>query len=127
MATTTNASLAEYSGLAGDTGSKTAFTYVACGTGTGTEAAGDTVLGAEITDSGLARSTGTLTQRTTSQTDDTLRIVKAWSVTGTKTIAEVAMFNASSSGTMAWRDKLSSTKSVVSGDTFTFTAKTVFV
>ena len=126
MATTTNASLAEYSGLAGNTGGKTAFTYVACGTGTGAEAAGDTTLGTEISDSGLERSTGTLTQQTTTQTNDTLQIVKAWSVSGTKTIAEVGMFNASSSGTMAFRDKLSSTKSVVSGDTYTLTCRVVF-
>ncbi len=126
MATTTNASLAEYSGLAGDTGSKTAFTYLATGTGTGSESAGDTTLGTEISDSGLARASATVTQQTTSQSNDTLQLVKAFTVTGTKTISEVGVFNASSSGTMAFRDKLSSTKSVVSGDTYTLTAKIVF-
>jgi len=126
MATTTNAALAEFSGLVGNTGSKTAFTYVAVGTGTGAESASDTTLGTEITDSGLERTTGTLTQETTTQTDDTLQIVKAFTVSGTKTISEVAMFNAASTGTMAFREKLSTTKSVVSGDTYTLTAQIVF-
>ena len=125
-ATITNAALAEFSGLVGNTGSKTAFTYLACGTGTTAASASDTTLGTEITDSGLERSTGTLTQQTTSQSNDTLQIIKAWSVTGTKTISEVGMFNASSNGTLAAREVLSPTKSVVSGDTYTLTFKLVF-
>ena len=126
MATTTNASLAEYSGLAGNTGSKTAFTYLAVGTGTTAESASQTALVTEVTGSGLARASATVTQQTTSQSNDTLQLVKAWSITGTVAISEVGEFNASSSGTMAWRDKLSAVKNVVNGDTYTLTAKTVF-
>ena len=126
MATITNASLAEFSGLAGDTGSKTAFTYLATGTGTTAESAAHTALVTEITDSGLERAAGTVSQVTTTQTNDTLQVVKAWTVTGTKTISEVAMLNASSSGTMALRELLSPTKAVVSGDSYTLTVKLVF-
>ena len=126
MALTTTAALAEYSGLMGNTGSKTAFNFLACGTGTAAEAASDTTLGTEITNNGLERSSGTTSQVTTTATNDTLQIVKVWTSSGTVTVAEVAMFNASSTGTMAFRDKLSSTKALVDGDTLTYTAKVVY-
>ena len=127
MGTVTTAALPEISGLVGNSGSKTAFTYLATGTGTGAESASDTALVTEITDSGLERSTGTLTLEDTTHTDDTLQIVKTWTATGTKTVAEVGMFNGASGGTMAFREKLATAKSLVSGDTYTLTAQLIFV
>ena len=107
----------------GDTGSPIAFTYLAVGTGTGAHDATDTTLDAEITDSGLARASATVTRTTTTVTNDTLQLSKAFSVTGTKTIGEQATFNASSAGDMLQRTALSPTRSVVNGDTYTLTVK----
>ena len=71
------------------------FDYLAVGTD-GTEAvAGDTTLGAEITDSGLARA-----QITPSVTTNVLSLVKTWTATGAKTVQECGVLNAASSGTL---------------------------
>lgn len=126
MATTTNASLPEYSGLSGAIGSKTAFTYLAVGSGTTTESAAHTALVTEITDSGLARVASTVTQETTTQTNDTLQLATTWNITGTKTIAEVGTFNASSGGTMGFRELLSSSWDAIDGDTYRLTCQVVF-
>lgn len=126
MATITNAALAEISGLVGDTGSKTAFGYLAVGTGTTAESAAHTALVTETTGSGLARAAATVSQTTTTQTNDTLQLTKTWTVSGSVTIAEAASFNASSAGTMGARTLLSSTRSVVSGDSYTYTQKIAF-
>lgn len=121
----TNASLAVFSGLAGNTGSQTAFTYLAVGTSTTAVASSQTALQAEITDSGLARASATVSRVTTTQTNDTLQLVKSWSVTGTKTIEEIGVFNASSSGVMAGR-KLTGSKAVENGDTVNATYQIIF-
>ena len=129
MATVTTAVLNDITGLIGNTGSKTAFTYLAVGTGTTAESAAHTQLVAETTTSGLERSTGTLTQQDTTHTKDTLQIVKTWTASGSVTIAEVMMGNnaTADTGTMAFREKLSATKAVVSGDTYTLTAKLILI
>jgi len=121
-----NAGFAELSALAGNVGTPSAFTYLAVGTGTGAHDATDTTLDTEETGSGLARAAATVTQVTTTVTNDTLQLVKAWSVTGSKTLGEQGTFNASSSGDMLQRTALSPTRSVVSGDTYTLTVKIVF-
>lgn len=123
--TITNASLAVVSGLVGNTGSQTAFTYLAVGTSATAESAAHTALQAEIVDSGLARAAATVTRQTTTQTNDTLQLYKEWSVTGTKTVEEVGAFNAASAGTMFGR-KLTTSKAVVSGDSIQGTYKFVF-
>jgi len=114
----TNASLAEISGLVGNTGSKTAFTFLAVGTGTTAVAATDTTLETEITDSGLARAAATVSQTTTTVTNDTLRLAKTFPVTGTKAVTEIGAFNASSSGTMLGHQVFSALN-VVNGDSVT--------
>lgn len=121
-----NLGFSEMAGLSGATGSKTAFTYLATGTGTTAVDVTDATLGTEITDSGLARAAATVSLVTTTVTDDTLQLAKTFSVSGTKTIGEVGIFNASSSGTMGARTVLSPTKSVSSGDSYTLTYKVVF-
>ena len=114
----TNVSLAEISGLIGNTGSKTAFTYLAVGTGTTAVSAGDTTLETEITDSGLARASATVSQVTTTQANDTLRLSNAFSVSGTKAVTEAGALNASSGGTL-FGHQVFSAVNVVSGDTLT--------
>lgn len=122
----TNTRLAVFSGLAGNTGSQTAFTYLAVGTSNTAVAASHTALQAEITDSGLARSVATTVSRvTTTQTNDTLQLDKTWTASGSKAIEEVGVFNAAAAGVMAGRC-LTGTKSVVSGETLTVTYKIVF-
>lgn len=111
----TNAGKAQIALLAGD-GSATAFTYLAVGTSSTAFAASQTALQAEITDSGLARAAATVSRVTTTQTNDTLQLTKTWTVSGTKTIEEVGIFNDATTGTMLGR-ALTSSKSVVSGET----------
>jgi len=122
----TNASLAIISGLVADTGSETAFTYLELGTGTTAFAATQTALVTAITDSGLARASATVSQETTTQTDDTTQFTKQWTASGSKTVAEVGIFNGSSGGTMLARTKLSTARALTSGDTYTYTYSIVY-
>lgn len=105
--------------LAGDA-SATPFTYIALGTSNTAPAAGNTALAAEITDSGFERAAGTVSRTTTTVTNDTLNIAKTFTASGSKTIEEVGIFNASSSGTMLSR-ALTGTKAMFSGETLTIT------
>lgn len=113
--TIASAGKAVVAGLIGNSGSPTAFTYLAVGTSATAESASHTALQAEITDSGLARASATVALVTTTVTNDTLRLTKTFSVTGTKTIEEIGIFNAVSAGTMLGR-KLTTSKAVSSGD-----------
>lgn len=124
--TITNASFAVFSGLAGATGSQTAFTYLALGTDATASAASQTALIAEITDTGLARAAATVSRVTTTQTNDTLQLVYTWTASGSKTIAEVGVFNAASTGVMAGRIVLSPTVALVNTNTFVVTYKIKF-
>lgn len=96
----TNVGLAVVAGLVGNVDSQTAFTYLAVGIGTTPAAAGDTTLESEITDTGLERASATVSRITTTQTNDTLQLLKTWTATGAKAVTEVGTFNHSSTGTM---------------------------
>lgn len=121
----TNASLAEVSGLIGDTGSKTAFTYLAVGTGTTAADAGDTALEAEITDTGLERASATVSQQTTTQTDDTLRLSKAFTATGAKAVTETGALNAGAAGTLLGHQVFAAVN-VANGDVLTIQYNFIF-
>ncbi len=112
-------------GLAGNIDTQVAFTYLAAGIGTTAAAATDTALESEIVDSGLARASVTPTSEQTTATDDTLQLVKAWSVTGTKAVTEIGILNAASSGVLLGHQVFSALN-VVSGDTLTVTYQVVF-
>lgn len=99
----TTASLAAISGLVGNTGSQNAFTYLEVGTSSTAVSTAHTALQAAITDTGLARASATITRQTTTSTNDTLQLVYSWTATGSKTIEEVGVFNASSAGVMLCR------------------------
>lgn len=115
----TNAGKAQLALLAGDA-SATPFTYLAVGTSTTAVAASQTALVAEISTSGLARASGTVSRVTTTVTNDTLQVTKTWTASGSVTVEEVGLFNASSAGTMLSR-ALTGTKSLVNGETLATT------
>jgi hypothetical protein len=110
----TNAGKAQLALLAGDA-TATPFTYIAVGTSSTAVAAADTALNAEIVDSGLSRVAGTVTRITTSVTNDTYKVSTTFTATGTKTVQEVGIFNASSAGTML-SHALTGTKTVDNTD-----------
>ena len=118
----TTVSLAVISGLVGNTGSQNAFIYLELGTSSTAVSSGHTALQAAITDTGLARAAATVSRITINQTNDTLQLTYAWTATGSKTIEEVGVFNASSSGVMLCR-ALTSSHSIVNGTVFTITYK----
>lgn len=119
-----NVGFAQLALLAGDA-SAVPFTYLAVGTSSTAVAASQTALGGEITDSGLARASATVSRVTTTQTNDTLQLYYVWTVSGTKTVEEIGIFNASSSGTMLAR-ALTTSKVLTSGDQLTATYQVKF-
>lgn len=96
-------------------GAEAAFTYLATGIGTTAAAAGNTALESEIVDSGLGRAAATCTRDTTSVTNDTAKLDKTWSVTGSKAVTECGILNAAAAGTLLGRQVFTAVN-VVSGD-----------
>jgi len=117
----TNAGLAEAAGLLGDTGSPSAFTYLALGSGDTAFAATQTALVSEITDTGLERASATVSRTTTTVTNDTLKLTHQWTATGDVTVKEAGVFNAASSGDMLARKVLDSSVTLANTDTYTWT------
>lgn len=123
--TITNAGKAEIANLAGSVSTPAAFTYLAVGSSSTAESASHTGLQTEITNNGLARAAATVSRVTTTQTNDTLQLVKTWTASGAVTVEEVGIFNASSNGTMLGR-KLTGTKTLANGETIQATYKVQF-
>jgi len=121
----TNTGFAALAGLAGDADAQTAFTYLAVGTDDTAAAAAQSALVAEITDTGLERAAATVTRETTTQTNDTLQLVKEWTATGSKTVEEVGVFNDASAGIMLGR-KVTGSKAVAVDDKLTGTYQIKF-
>jgi len=105
----------------GDSGSPTAFTYLANGSGSTAFVKTQTALVTENTANGSARHAATVSLEDTTDTDDTLRLLYQWTATGAITIKEAGIFNASSAGTMLARKVLDSTVTLASTDTWTWT------
>jgi hypothetical protein len=118
-----NGGLAFLSGLLGGTG--TVPTYIALGTDSTAVAGTQTALEAEITDTGLERAEGTVSQETTTATDDTFQITETFTATGSKTIEEVGIFNDASAGTMLSR-ALTTSKTIANGENIVVTYQLVF-
>ena len=118
----TNTGKATVAALASNIGAPVAFSYLGIGTGTTAFAATQTAL---VTPLG-ARASSTVTLVTTTVTDDTTQFAYSFSITGTNTITEVAIFNASSSGIMLARTVLTTPRAVVNGDTYALTYKVSF-
>jgi len=94
----------------------------AWGTGAGTAAVTDTTL---FTEASEARVTATLTQQTTTVTNDTSQWVYTMTANGTKTITNAGVFDAASVGTLSVKGDFSGIP-VNSGDQITFTLKLQF-
>lgn len=103
---------------------------IALGEGTGSLSQSDTALSDELVaaDSvGLGRgqvtSGPTVSVVTTTVTNDTVRVVSTWSVTGTRTVRETGLFNTAtpSSGTLFVRYKFPSVLNLINTDTFQMT------
>lgn len=102
--------------------------FLGWGTGAGAGAAGSTDVSTPATE---ARTSGTSSQVTTTQTNDTHQIVGTITANGTKTITNVGVFDAAGSGSppsggvlYAIFDGLS--QALNSGDAIAFTAKVQF-
>ena len=116
-ATVTNAGLAAIAALL------SAFDYIAVGTGTTAAGVTDTTLETEITDSGLARAQdASPTRETTTIANDTAVADVTFTVTGTKAVTEVGLFDAGAAGNMLCREVISAIN-VVSGYTLIMTVK----
>jgi len=118
--------LAEMANLWAGDSTPLPMTHIAVGTGDTAFAAADTTLGTELAASGLSRVAATVTRETTSTTNDTVQMVTTFTVTGTATIKEVGIFNASSTGDLGGRTVLTTPKDVVNGSSYTVTYKTIF-
>ena len=112
----------EVAALTLNIGSPVAFSYLGIGTGTTAFAATQMALVTPLGD----RASSTVTLVTTTVTDDTTQYAYSFSITGTNTITEVAIFNASSSGVMLARTVLTTPRAVVNGDTYALTYKVSF-
>jgi len=111
------AGIAELAALAIDTASPAAFSYLAYSDSTTAhDATHTTIQGTES-----QRESGTKSRVTTTVTNDSARLVKAFTISATETIGCCAIFNAASSGDMLCRTVLTAARSVVSGDTWTAT------
>lgn len=121
----TNTGFAAMAGLVGNVGSVNPFTYLAVGTSATAFAASQSALIGEFSTIGLSRAAATVTRVTTTQTNDTLQLVKTFTLSGTGTVEEVGAFNAASSGVMLGR-ALSGTIDLVSGDELVITYKFKF-
>lgn len=102
-------------------GSGTQPNYVAWGTGAGTTAATDTTL---FTETG-SRVAGTGSQQTTSTTNDTYQVVGTLTASGSVTITNAGLFDASTSGNLFVKGDFTGI-ALTSGDSIQFTFKTQF-
>lgn len=98
--------------------------YIALSTSSLTPASGDTTLSGETSASGLARAVGTAGGYSAPGSLDgsaSYTVTKTFTSGATATIASAALFDASSSGNLFVEANLSSSASVVSGDTLAIT------
>ena len=102
-------------------GAATQPKYIGWGTGAGTTAATDTTL---FTETG-SRVAGTTTQQTTSTTNDTYQVIGTLTATGSVTITNAGLFDASTSGNLFVKGDFSGI-ALTSGDSIQFTFKTQF-
>ncbi len=99
----TNVGFALVADRVGAVAAGAAVTYLAVGTGSTAADPTDTILEAEVTDTGLERAAATVTRETTTVADDTLQLLYEWTATGVKLLREIGAFNAAAAGSMLAR------------------------
>lgn len=102
-------------------GAATQPKYVGWGTGAGTTALTDTTLFSETG----SRATGTTTQQTITTTNDTYQVVGTLTASGSVTITNAGLFDASTSGNLFVKGDFTGI-ALTSGDSIQFTFKTQF-
>ena len=103
-------------------GSGTEPNYIAWGTGAGTAAATDTTL---FTESAESRVAGTSTQQTTTTTNDTYQVVGTMTATGSRTITNAGLLDASTSGNLFMKGDFTGV-ALNTSDSIAFTMKVQF-
>jgi hypothetical protein len=121
MATITDAGLAATAKLLNGVDSVAPFTHMATGSGSTAESAGQTALVTENTAYGSARAAATCSY----VADNKARWIREFDFTGTVTIREIGIFNASSAGTMLLRHVLTGDKVFESGESVEITIDVV--
>lgn len=116
----TSAGKAGLASRVGGSGSEAAFTYIAIGTGTTAANVADTTLQTEITTNGGQRANSTASRTTTTVTNDTARLVNTFTFTGSFSVTEAGVLNASSAGTLLNRQVFTAVP-VASGDSLQIT------
>lgn len=106
--------------------SPNAMDYIAVGSSNQAEDDTDTGLITEITTSGCGRAQVTPTIETETDTDDTMQLVKAWTVTGAETVQEIGVLNAAAAGTLIARSVVAPSVGVADGDTLNGLYKVIF-
>jgi hypothetical protein len=97
--------------------------YIAWGTGAGTSAPSDTTL---FTEASEARTSGTVTQQTTTTTNDTYQVVGTITCAGSgKTITNAGVFDALTSGNLFMKGDFTGVALNV-GESIQFTMKVTF-
>ena len=96
--------------------------YVAWGTGAGTAAASDTTL---FTESSESRTSGTSSKVTVTSTNDTYQVIGTITATGSRTITNAGLFDASSSGNLFVKTDFTGVV-LATSDSITFTFKVQF-
>lgn len=102
-------------------GAEAAFTAIAIGIGTTAAAVGDTALQSEITTNGGERGAATASRVTTDTTDDTARLVKTFTFTGSFAVTEAGALNNNSAAGVLLNRQVFTAVNVVSGDTLQIT------
>jgi len=78
-------------------------THLGIGAGTTAASVTDTILESEFTTDGLERAAATITNETTTITNDSVLFDATWYPTGSGTVTEVGIFNAATAGVMVGR------------------------
>jgi hypothetical protein len=122
MATLVNTGRAMITGLMAKVGSGNGAatpSYIGWGTGTTAESATQTAL---VTAASEARVNGTVTQQTTSVTNDTFQTVATITSASSQSISEAGVFDALTAGNMLLRGVFTAIPLAI-GDSITLTAK----
>jgi hypothetical protein len=109
--------------MIGATPSQAEAKFIGIGSGAGTAAVGDTTLFTEFTTgtwTGYARVTGTLTQQTTTLTNDTYRCVGTFTAPAAEAVTNAGLFDALTTGNLLIKGDFA-TVNLALNDTLTLT------